>query len=123
MPGSIYKTVTLMAGLDSGKTTLNQQFGLKQAFGPVCIGGHNVGENHVGSNLMPYTIHVPVTTQYGYTHSDNVIFAQIGAETGVDTWLQYNKRFYVTQNIPFDFPVKPSTVNNAKYSPGLELAS
>jgi peptidoglycan glycosyltransferase len=113
VPGSVYKTVTLMAGLDSGKTTLDQQFGLKQAFGPVFIGNHNVGENHVGSNLMPYTIHVPVTTQYGYTHSDNVIFAQIGAETGVDSWLQYNKRFYVTQNIPFDLPVNVSTVNNA----------
>jgi penicillin-binding protein A len=112
-PGSVYKTATLMAGLDSGKATLGQQFGLQQAFGPVRVGNHNVGDNHVGSNLMPYTIHVPVTTQYGYTHSDNVIFAQVGAETGVDTWLQYNKRFYVTQNIPFDLPVSVSTVNNA----------
>ncbi len=115
-PGSVYKTVTLMAGLDSNKTTLDQQFGLQQAFGPVKVGSqgnnHLVGINRVGSNLAPYTIHVPVTTQYGYTHSDNVIYAQIGEETGVDTWLQYNKRFYVTQNIPFDLPVTTSTVNN-----------
>ena len=116
VPGSVYKTVTLMAGLDSGKTTLDQQFDLQHAFGPVKVGdqgnNHLVGINHVGSNLAPYTIHVPVTTQYGYTHSDNVIFAQIGAKTGVDTWMQYNKRFYVTQNIPFDLPVTLSTVNN-----------
>jgi cell division protein FtsI/penicillin-binding protein 2 len=106
-----------MAGLDSGKSTLDQQFGLQQAFGPVKVGeqgnNHLVGINHVGSNLAPYTIRVPVTTQYGYAHSDNVIYAQIGEETGVDTWLQYNKRFYVTQNIPFDLPVAVSTVNNA----------
>ena len=95
-PGSIYKTVTLMAGLDSGKVPLNQQFNLKQTFGPLRVGNHNVGENHVGSNVMPYTIHVPVTTQYGYTHSDNVIFAQTGADIGVDTWMEYNKRFYVS---------------------------
>jgi len=116
-PGSVYKTVTLMAGLDSGKTTLDQPFGLQQAFGPVRVGdqasSHLVGIGQVGSNLENYTIHVPVTTQYGYTHSDNVIFAQIGEETGVDTWLQYNKRFYVTQKIPFDLPVTVSTVNNA----------
>lgn len=109
-PGSVYKTVTLMAGLDSNKTTLNQQFGLQQAFGPLKVGNHIVGADHIGNNLMPYTIHVPVTTQYGYTHSDNVIYAQIGAETGIDTWMEYNKRFYVTQNIPFDLPVTTSTV-------------
>jgi peptidoglycan glycosyltransferase len=116
VPGSVYKTVTLMAGLNSGKTTLDQPFGLHQAFGPVKVGDQNnnhlVGINQVGSNLAPYTIHVPVTTQYGYTHSDNVIYAQIGEETGVDTWLQYNKRFYVTQDIPFDLPTTTSTVNN-----------
>ena len=64
VPGSVYKTVTLMAGLDSGKATLDQQFGLQQAFGPLQVGGHIVGANHVGANLQPYTIHVPVTTQY-----------------------------------------------------------
>ncbi|MBV9256901.1 MAG: penicillin-binding protein 2 [Ktedonobacteraceae bacterium] len=116
IPGSVYKTVTLMAGLDSGKATLDQQFDAKQAFGPIRVGdqgnSHLVGINHVGSNLSPYTIHVPVTTQYGYAHSDNVIFAQVGEETGVDAWMEYNKRFYVTQNIPFDLPVTVSTVDS-----------
>jgi peptidoglycan glycosyltransferase len=113
VPGSVYKTVTLMAGLDSDKTTLNQQFNLQQAFGPVTVGNHIVGGGPItsnGSNIEGYTIHVPVTTQYGYTHSDNIIYAQIGAETGIDAWMEYNKRFYVTQNIPFDLPVNVSTV-------------
>jgi penicillin-binding protein A len=113
VPGSIFKTATLLAGLDSEKVPLNQQFNLKQTFGPLFLGKHIVGANNVGSNVLGYTIHVPVTTQYGYTHSDNVIFAQAGADIGVDTWLQYVKRFYVTQTIPFDLPVTVSTVNNA----------
>ena len=113
VPGSIFKTATLMAGLDSGKVPLNHQFNQAQTFGPLFLGDHFVGVNSVGSNVMPYTIHVPVTTEYGYTHSDNVIFAQTGADIGVDTWSQYVKRFYVTQKIPFDLPVTVSTVNNA----------
>ena len=113
VPGSIFKTATLMAGLDSGKVPLDHQFNLAQTFGPLFLGGHTVGANNVGSNVIPYTFRVPVTTQYGYTHSDNVIFAQTGADIGVDTWSQYIKRFYVTQKIPFDLPVTASTVNNA----------
>ncbi len=113
VPGSIFKTATLMAGIDSGKVPLDHQFNQDQTFGPLFLGNHIVGANHVGSNVQGYTIHVPVTTQYGYTHSDNVIFAQTGADIGVDTWLQYIKRFYVTQNIPFDLPVTTSQVNNA----------
>jgi cell division protein FtsI/penicillin-binding protein 2 len=112
VPGSTFKTVTLLAGLDSGKTTLDQQFDRKQALGPVVVGQHQVGPT--GNNLEPYTIRFPVDTEYGYTHSDNVIFAQVGAETGVDTWQDYVKRFYLTQSIPqtnaFKVPVTVGSV-------------
>lgn len=107
-PGSIYKTVTLLAGLDSGHTTLNQEFDQQHALGPVYFNGQAVGP--VGNNIQGYTIRFPVTTEYGYTHSDNVIYAQIGVETGQQTWLDYNKRFYVGQQIPFDLPTATSTV-------------
>ena len=107
-PGSTYKTMTLIAGLDSGKTTLNQEFDEKQARGPVYYNGHPIGP--VGNNIDGYTFHFPVTTEYGFTHSDNVIFAQIGVNTGYNAWLDYNKRFYVGQQIPFDLPVQPSSV-------------
>jgi penicillin-binding protein A len=116
VPGSIFKTATLMAALDSGKVPLDHQFNLAQTFGPLFLGDHLVGAGNIsdnGSNVSGYTYRVPVTTEYGYTHSDNIIFAQTGAYTGVDTWSQYIKRFYITQNIPFDLPVTVSTVNNA----------
>jgi peptidoglycan glycosyltransferase len=121
-PGSIYKTVTLLAGLDSGHTTLDEQFDQQHALGPVFFDGQAFGPT--GNNIAGYTIHYPVTTEYGFTHSDNIIYAQIGVHTGQTTWLDYNKRFYVGQQIPFDLPVGVSTVlNNGKPLADNELAA
>jgi cell division protein FtsI/penicillin-binding protein 2 len=107
-PGSTYKTMTLVAGLDSGKTTLNEKFDKQQALGPIVVNGQKIGPD--GNNIEGYTHRFPVTTEYGFVHSDNIIFAQIGLHTGFDTWMDYNKRFYVGEQIPFDLPVEVSRV-------------
>ncbi len=131
VPGSTYKTMTLLAGLDSGNANLNDPFyndtngqpqhfnpNHPQAIGPVIIGSGDQTETFgpVGNNIEGYTAKFPVKLNYGYTHSDNIIFAQVGAKTGVNTWLDYNRRFKVGQQIPFDLPVTPSSVtpNNGK---------
>jgi cell division protein FtsI/penicillin-binding protein 2 len=112
VPGSTYKTMTLLAGLDSGHTNLNQQFDQKQALGPIFFNGEQFGPT--GNNISGYTFRFPVTTEYGFAHSDNIIFAQIGVNTGAATWLDYNKRLYVGQKIPFvgmqGWPVAVSSV-------------
>ena len=108
IPGSTYKTVTLIAGLDTGTTTLDENFSKEQALGPIVINGQKVGPT--GNNIDGYTVRFPVTTEYGYTHSDNVMFAQIGMHTGATSWLDYNSRFYVGRQIPFDLPVAESSV-------------
>ena len=108
VPGSTYKTMTLLAALDSQKTTLDAPFNQKQALGPVQYNGQNIGPE--GNNIGGYTIRFPVSTNYGFAHSDNVIFAQVGVNTGLNTWLDYNKRLYVGQQIPFDLPVTTSRV-------------
>ncbi len=110
-PGSTYKTMTLLAGLDSGHTNLNEAFDRDHALGTnnaVVYNGQVIGP--VGNNIQGYTIRFPVTTEYGFTHSDNIIFAQIGVHTGAQTWLDYNNRMYVGQQIPFDLPVSVSSV-------------
>ncbi len=107
VPGSVYKTMSLVAGIDSGHTNLNQPWSRQQALGPIVIGGQEIS---TGDNIRGYTHNFPVTTEYGYTHSDNLIFAQIGVETTASTWLDYNKRFYVGTQPPFDLPTTPSTV-------------
>lgn len=108
IPGSIYKTVTLMAALASGKTTLSQPFDRQQALGPYRVGTETFGPS--GNNIQPYTMRFPVSTEYAYVHSDNVIFAQIGAETGEATWMAMNHHFFVGGHLPFDLPVETSTV-------------
>ncbi len=133
VPGSTYKTVTLLAGLDSGSTQLDNenQFDQQHALGPVVIGPPNspgaqacivippksCGDGSevfdAGNNLLPYTHKFPVSARYGFVHSDNIIFAQIGANTGANTWLDYNNRFYMGKQIPFDLPVVPSSVTPA----------
>jgi peptidoglycan glycosyltransferase len=106
-PGSVYKTMTLIAALDTGAATLGQKFTKKQAQGPVVIGGETFGP--VGNNITTRTV-FPITTEFGFTYSDNIIFAQLGAATGPEKWLEYNKRFYVGSNIPFDLPSATSQV-------------
>ncbi len=107
VPGSTYKTLTLLAALDSGSAQLTDQFDQQQALGPVRIDNETFDK---GNNIQGYTYHFPVDLNYGYTHSDNIIFAQVGAKVGINTWLDYNNRFYVGKQIPFDLPVKVSTV-------------
>jgi penicillin-binding protein A len=73
-------------------------------------GQETFGLNGVGNNIQSFTSHFPVDVEYGFAHSDNIIYAQMGAKMGVDTWLKYNRAFYVGQQPPFDLPVTPSTV-------------
>ncbi len=121
IPGSTYKTMTLLAGLDSGTSHLDDKYynfngfnppQYPQALGPVKIGDGFDKEifGPVGNNISGYTFTYPVNLLYGYTHSDNIIFAQTGAKAGVDTWLKYNRALYVEKQIPFDLPVHVSTV-------------
>jgi peptidoglycan glycosyltransferase len=118
-PGSVYKTLTLLAGLDSGTTRLNDPYDKQHAVGPIEYSGQVIGPG--GNNIdlpdanPPYTHHYPVNVEYAFTHSDNIIFAQVGVKAGFDTWMDYNKRFYVGQqmgpsNDLFDLPVAASRV-------------
>jgi peptidoglycan glycosyltransferase len=108
VPGSIYKTVTLMAALDSGHTNIDSTFDKEHALGPVYYDGHPIGP--IGNNIESYTSRYPVNTEYAFSHSDNVIFAQLGVNTSLNTWLEYNKKLYVGEQIPFDLPIEVSSV-------------
>ena len=126
-PGSTYKTMTLMAALDSGTMGLNDPIFYNdpktnpypkhlQAIGPITVGSGSETETLGGtgaqdiSNISGYTHRFPVSLAYGFSHSDNIIFAQAGVQTGADTWLKYNYSLYINRKIPFDLPVKVSTV-------------
>lgn len=122
-PGSIYKTVTLMAAVDSGKFQIDDPIFYNsatndpypkqlQALGPVTVQSGDDSQTWQPSNahLQGYTFHYPVSLAYGYAHSDNIIYLETGAQTGEATWMKYNEALYIDQKIPFDLPVKVSTV-------------
>lgn len=122
-PGSTFKTMTLMAALDTGTTTLDHPWDQKGAMGPLYYDGRQI----IGDNLAygEFTFHFPITTEYAYANSDNIVFAQLGVQTGMDKWLEYAKRLYIDQPIPFDLPTQTSSVLNSDGKPlsTLQLAS
>ncbi|GHO54003.1 penicillin-binding transpeptidase domain-containing protein [Ktedonobacter robiniae] len=109
VPGSTYKAMTLMAGIDSGATSLEQTYDPKFTMGPVTLGQHLF--TPAVSNINGFTNpNAHVSTNYGFSHSDNILFAKIGDDMGVDSWLAYNKKFMVGEKIPFELPVAVSRV-------------
>src|SRR5579885_3635090 len=119
VPGSTFKTVTLTAGLDSGKYHLTDQFG-----GNNCLAQNSEARSYtvnshtfqdqdlLGYNPLPKC---PIDLEHGYIYSDNIIYARVGVGVGADTWLNYVQRYGIVdqgskQAIPFDLPVTPSTV-------------
>lgn len=116
IPGSIFKTVTLMAALDSGTYALNSPWNKEDAVGPVTYTGSAIGpDKNLGEGSI--TQYFPITTQYAYSNSDNVVFAQMGVKIGEQKWLDYNKRLLIGEDIPFDLPVLQSSVQNADGKP------
>ncbi|GCE47519.1 peptidoglycan glycosyltransferase/penicillin-binding protein 2 [Thermosporothrix hazakensis] len=99
-PGSTYKTMTLLAAIDSGTTELERVYPPKYTVGPVVIGDHQF--TPAMSNIQGYTHNFNVSTHYGYAHSDNILFAKLGEDMGVDKWLEYNKKFKVGTSYDID---------------------
>jgi cell division protein FtsI/penicillin-binding protein 2 len=122
-PGSTFKTVTLMAALDSGATTLNTNWNQKQAMGPLYYDGSQIKGDNLGYG--EFVFHFPINTEFAYANSDNIVFAQIGVKTGAQTWLNYTKKLYIDQPLPFDLPTATSSVLNSNGTPlsTLQLAA
>lgn len=116
-PGSTFKTVTMLAGLDSGATTLDQEWDMQNAYHPwhVPATANSPATTVVGDNLGygQYVFHFPVNTEFGFANSDNIMFAHIGANAGEQKWLDYTRRMYFDQTVPADFPIAKSHVLQA----------
>ena len=117
VPGSSFKTVTLAAALDTGKTSLDAPYTKAQYFDFV-VDGHNFhwDDSFAGSPD-------PMTVRQGYAFSVNPIFARVAVDTGQDTWLNYVERFGIAvpganvPQVPFDAP----SAQSSAYPPGAPL--
>jgi peptidoglycan glycosyltransferase len=105
-PGSIFKTITLSAGLDSGAAKLSDEFTGTAATGPYSIDGFTL--SNATSNLPPGT--TSASLLQAFTWSDNIVYAQIGLKVGWPGLLRYANGYLFGQNIPFDIPVTASSI-------------
>ena len=114
-PGSTFKTVTLLGALDSGTTTLDAEWSKAMAYDEPTWDGTKV----IGDNLGygQYVFHFPITTEFGYANSDNIMFAHIGVDMGWQKWLSYTQKMYIGKQIPFNLPVAMSSVQKSDGSP------
>lgn len=125
-PGSTFKTLTLLAGLDAGVASLDTEYTKDEALNYVINGepirwdDYYAGAWRSGNNVATF----PMPLIDGYAYSDNVIFARLAVATGGDKWLDYARRFGIAtpgtevRPIPFDAPYKQSSAFNAIGSDG-----
>jgi peptidoglycan glycosyltransferase len=104
-PGSIFKTVTLAASLETGLAAPDTVY---RDEGALTVDSRVIVEhNRPNPNLVRYTL----TEAYGY--SLNVVFAQVGLQLGPERLAEYAQRFGFGEVIPFDLPVSPSKVSSS----------
>ncbi len=108
-PGSTFKTVTLVAGLDTGKYTLQSPF---DDPGFVVINNHR--EVDCATCRPPTSVHPSnsFSLQESYQWSLNVVFATAASAEkgglGAATMADYIRRFFIGQDLKADFPLTTS---------------
>jgi peptidoglycan glycosyltransferase len=122
VPGSSFKTLTLIAAFDSGQFTPQSTFTKDQAT-DYLVDGFDISTNNLNYyQNEPAASTFPMDIIHTYAYSDNVVFARVATTLGAQTWLDYASRFGISYgdhvtNIPFDLPVAHSWV----YQPGVNF--
>ncbi|HKS69012.1 MAG TPA: penicillin-binding transpeptidase domain-containing protein [Ktedonobacterales bacterium] len=122
VPGSSFKTLTLIAGLDSGKYALDTQFSFADATDFKVPQGEDIPWYDYFNGVWKGRLSngdFPITTTQGFAFSDNPLFARMAYNTGADTWLSYARKFGIatpgtsSPAVPFDGPSAQSIAYNA----------
>jgi penicillin-binding protein A len=93
-PGSTFKTVTAVAGIDTGRYTPTS-----------LISGRN-GKIISGTPLQNFggEDFGPITLTDALTHSVNTVFGEVGVKLGQPTMAKYMERFGFNAKPPMDYP-------------------
>ena len=115
VPGSSFKTLTLIAALDSGaykpRSTFNQADSLDYV-----VDGFDISTNNLDSYAsQPASRQFPMDIIHQFAYSNNVAFARIATTVGTQKWLEYAHQFGISYgdnltSIDFDLDVKHSYV-------------
>lgn len=106
-PGSIFKTITAAAAIDSGKARPDTKY---EDRGVYNIEGYQLLEKNIPKgreNQQSWSL------EEAYAYSLNVVFAQVGTRTlGGPALAEYARRFGFGEEIPFDLPTSASRVTD-----------
>ena len=116
-PGSIYKTVTLIAALDSGLANPQTIFEFSDSF------VNQQGRTYYTYNVEGFQIASPlgsnrVVLPEAYRLSTNAVFAKLADDMGGDTFIEYNQRLgFSSEDYAARFPLElvvsaPQLANN-----------
>jgi peptidoglycan glycosyltransferase len=115
VPGSVFKIVTSIAALGSGKITSSTTYAdqpAAEAKGLVVDGFHVIDGHH------PFTGSTPLDYQTALEVSCNIYFAETGLQIGGATMADWAGRLGFGSPIPFDLPTAVSQVTNGGGSLG-----
>lgn len=105
-PGSIFKTVTVAIGIESGYVEPDEIY---EDTGELVIEGRVLVENN-----RPDPTRTEWTVTEGMAWSLNVVFAQIGLEIGATDYWDNAGRFGFGRTIPFDMPVAEGQIASSR---------
>ena len=120
VPGSGFKTLTLMAALDTGAISLDKQYDENTALYYTVNGEHINWIDKINGQWPG--LQFPITLQDAFAYSDNSVFAREAVGVGANQWLNYARKFGIgtpgqgmpnVQAIPFDGPQTQSTAFSA----------
>lgn len=116
-PGSVIKPITGAIALDSKAVERKTAFDVK---GLKWQADSSWGDYFITRVTDPGK---PVELETAMIISDNIYFAQAALKTGEKQFLEGAKRFGFGESIPFEYPIKKSTLTNEKsFKNEIELA-
>jgi penicillin-binding protein len=106
-PGSVLKPITAAAGMNAGTLDPEEGFEIE---GKQWSNGEGWGDYEV---TRVSESDGPVDLMDAMIRSDNIYFAMQAVEMGGDTFVEEFKRFGFGEELPYEYPIVPSSISNS----------